>query len=129
MWKIALKNSSIIVLLSIIVFFVFRWIKIEMPLMFYWLPAYFLACAIVLAVFAAKTVGSKRIMLKMLLFRLAVVVFGMLILLVEYLLDKENMLGFTILFVIYYILFSFFETQTMIKIGKEENVKEENVNP
>jgi len=121
MWKIALKISAIILLLTTIVVLFFYLLKKEISMLFWFIPIYFVIMSIFLSVFAKKNINNKRILLNVLLFRFITVFGGIIVLFLGLFFDKPNILGFTILFVIYYIVFSTFETLEMIKISRENS--------
>ncbi|MDR2683869.1 MAG: hypothetical protein LBB53_00620 [Prevotellaceae bacterium] len=122
MWKIALKISVVIVLLTIVDGAVFYFTKIEMPLLFCVVPLYFLLSSIFLAIFAKKNIECKNIMAKILTFRFVVVFCGILVLLAGLIFDRNNILCFTILFVIYYIVFSILETKAMVRLVNQKRI-------
>jgi hypothetical protein len=115
MWKLVLKMLIAVVITTIFIYLFFVMIKITFPLLFWLLPCYFFIASILLAIFLSRNIESKRLILKMLLFRLAVVFLGMVILLAGFAFDRSNILAFTILFIMYYVMFSLFETAIMVK--------------
>jgi hypothetical protein len=119
MLKNILKSSAAILFLTIIAILFFCFTKIEMPLLFLLIPIYFVIVSILLAVFAKRNNNEKRMFSNILIFRFAVVFFGLIILIVGIIFDKENLLSFAISFVLYYIVFSIIETQVMIKSTKK----------
>jgi len=72
-----------------------------------------------LAVFIKNNPDEKRTIIKMLIFRFSVVLGGIVVILFDAVFDKKNIVVFVILFIIYYIVFSVFETQSMIKKDKK----------
>jgi len=117
-WVIGIKNTVIILFLTAIAAAVFHFTNISCPILFFLIPTYFIIVSIFLAVFIKNNPNEKRTIIKMLLFRFSVVFGGIIVVLFGAVFDKKNIIGFVILFIIYYVVFSVFETQAMIKKDK-----------
>jgi len=95
------------------------------PDFFLVIPVYFVLVAALLAYLVNKAEKNRNFLslTVMLGFRFLIVFVALLILFVGMFFDRQHVLSYAGIFVLYYILFSVFETRTLVKLNKKNDTK------
>jgi hypothetical protein len=121
--SVFIKLAIILSALSILVYAVFYFIGIHFyPDCFPMIPAYYLIVGVILsslvAEYSKKEEGPP--MRRLMLLRLVKTVGSLLVLVAGILLDKVHVLPYIITFVLFYLVYLWFETKVMLSLNKKK---------
>jgi len=124
-WKISLRISVTMLAMTLLVGAVFYFTRMELPVLFAAVPVYFILASVVLGYVVNKNMAKKELIsIGGMMGIRSLFVFGALLVLVAGLFfDKGHAVGFTILFVGFYIVFSIFETQALVMLNKKKDIQ------
>jgi hypothetical protein len=119
--KLLIATVGLFTVLSAITYFLLdKFMPAWLPQNFWLIPTYYIIASVLMSWFAHKASQNKAYLsLQVLLgVRLIIVVLGLMFLFVGLFFDREHAISLTIIYVLYYVIFSVVETNVMLKLSK-----------